>query len=153
MHRARLSDISGRTSEFHNFYPRILEILRVNSRIDSRRALCGLTLSPSLSYAGCKRKAVCCPECGEGLDSPAPGQSIYDEAIFLSGWSDASGPRPGRRVSSRLSWTTCCCGETRLLFSVDADCSRSLGFRMLGKISAAGSEPRDATLRDGRLME
>lgn len=78
-----------------------------------------------------------------GLDSPAPGQSISNEAIFVSGWFDASG-RNSPSCVIRAYVDDRSCGETRMVF--DRADART-GFRMLGKISAAGTEPREATLR------
>jgi SAM-dependent methyltransferase len=88
-----------------------------------------------------------------GLDSPAPGQSVCDQAIFLSGWVYA----PGRDPSScqvRAYLDDDCCAETRIIFH-RSDVNEKLGlpgdartgFRMLGKISATETEPREATLR------
>lgn len=78
-----------------------------------------------------------------GLDSPAPGQCISSEAIYLSGWLDAY----GRDLAScvvRAYLDDFCCGETRLIFP-RADARN--GFRILGKIAAAANEPREALLR------
>lgn len=88
-----------------------------------------------------------------GLDSPAPGQTICDEAIFLSGWVYAPGRDPGA-CSVRAFIDDSCCAETRIIFYRPdvvekkglPDAART-GFRMLGKIPAAGTEPREATLR------
>jgi SAM-dependent methyltransferase len=87
------------------------------------------------------------------LDSPAPGQIIYDEAVSLSGWVHA----PGRDPAS--CWIRACVGdacfaETRILVP-RADVSQHLGispsvrtgFRMLGKIPEVAPEPGEATLR------
>jgi SAM-dependent methyltransferase len=87
------------------------------------------------------------------LDSPTPGQGIYDEAIFLSGWVHA----PGRDPDSchiRAYLNGACFAETKILF-VRADVSSSLGlpagtrtgFRMLGKIPPVGAEDTEATVR------
>jgi 2-polyprenyl-3-methyl-5-hydroxy-6-metoxy-1,4-benzoquinol methylase len=77
------------------------------------------------------------------IESPAPGQSVYDEALFISGSLD-----PGNRSPSscclRAYVDERCCAETRVLFRrPDA----RIGFRMLGRVSSAGAEPRDITLR------
>jgi SAM-dependent methyltransferase len=87
------------------------------------------------------------------LDSPQPGQSVYDEALFLSGWVHA----PGRDPSScqvRAYLDGACVAETRILF-VRADVCASLGlppgtrtgFRMLGKIPAGVAETSERTLQ------
>ncbi|MCA1658101.1 MAG: hypothetical protein LC627_02255, partial [Verrucomicrobiaceae bacterium] len=78
-----------------------------------------------------------------GLESPAPGQSIYDEAIFISGWFRA----PDReRVSClvRAYLDDDCVGETRLLFERS---DGSSGFKMLGNTASQNPEPREAILR------
>jgi SAM-dependent methyltransferase len=87
------------------------------------------------------------------LEFPAPGQNIYDEAVFLSGWVYAPGRDPAScRVRAYLD--DCCFAETRILFH-RPDVSQKLGlsrgvltgFRMLGKIRSAATEPHEATLR------
>src|SRR3954464_5914505 len=87
-----------------------------------------------------------------GLDSPQPGQSIYDEAFFVSGWLHA----PGRSAASchiRAYLNDACFAETQILsFRVDVCTSLELplgtrtGFRMLGKIPAV-AEAGEAALR------
>ena len=78
-----------------------------------------------------------------GLDFPASGQSICDEAIFISGWVHAPGRDPAP-CQVRAYLGDRCCAETRIIFHrADA----RTGFRMLGKISAAATEPYEATLR------
>jgi len=87
------------------------------------------------------------------LESPAPGQNIYDEAMFLSGWVYAPGRDPAScRLRAYLD--DCCFAETRILFyrpdvGEKLGLSRGVltGFRMLGKIQPAATEPREATLR------
>jgi SAM-dependent methyltransferase len=87
------------------------------------------------------------------LESPAPSQNIYDEAVFLSGWVYAPGRDPAScRVRAYLD--DCCFAETRILFYRPDVCeklglSRGVltGFRMLGKIRPAATEPHEATLR------
>ena len=87
------------------------------------------------------------------LDSPAPGQNIYDEAIFLSGWVHAAGRAPALcRVRAFLNEMFI--AETRILFHRPDVCEKlglaegeRTGFRMLGKTPSAATEPRDATLR------
>ena len=88
-----------------------------------------------------------------GLDSPAPGQSIYDEAIFLSGWVYAPGRDPAC-CSVRAYLDDYCCAETRIIFHRPDVIEKAglpgdtrTGFRMLGKIAAGRNEPRDAVLR------
>lgn len=78
-----------------------------------------------------------------GLDSPAPGQCISSEAIFLSGWLNAGAHDPASCVV-RAYLDDCCCGETRLVFSRSDGRS---GFRILGKIAASANEPREGMLR------
>jgi SAM-dependent methyltransferase len=93
------------------------------------------------------------PAVQAGLDSPAPGQDIYDEAVFLSGWVYVPGRDPAScRVRAYLD--DHCFAETGIL-SYRPDVSEKLalsgrvltGFRMLGKIRPAVTEPRKATLR------
>lgn len=87
------------------------------------------------------------------LDSPAPGQTIYDEAVSLSGWVHAPGRDPAScRIRACLG--DACLAETRILVP-RADVSQHLGispdvrtgFRMLGKIQEAALETGEATLR------
>jgi SAM-dependent methyltransferase len=77
------------------------------------------------------------------IESPAPGQNVYDEALFISGSIDlAAGESSSWSV--RASVDERGCAESRLFFPrPDA----RLGFRMLGRISPAVAEPRDAILR------
>ena len=89
------------------------------------------------------------------IDLPAPGQSIYDEAIFVSGWFQAAN-RDRASCCVRAYVGDRCCAETNILFPRPEAADR-LGFRMLGKISPA-SEPREAILRvtgswDGRTEQ
>jgi 2-polyprenyl-3-methyl-5-hydroxy-6-metoxy-1,4-benzoquinol methylase len=78
------------------------------------------------------------------LESPAPGQNVFDEAIFISGSIDPGNQEP-------LSCALCafvddqCCAETKILFPRPND--TRLGFRMLGRIAPGSAEARDATLR------
>lgn len=83
------------------------------------------------------------PAAQGGLDSPAPGQCISDQAIFVSGWFDAPGRDPAACVV-RAYVDDCCGGETRITFRRE---DARTGFRMLGKISMTGIEPRDGVLR------
>jgi SAM-dependent methyltransferase len=78
------------------------------------------------------------------IESPAPGQNVSDEALFIT----------GSIKGAELNAATCvvraivngeCCGETRLLFPT-TDPGR-LGFRILGRVPAQVGEPRDVTLR------
>ena len=87
------------------------------------------------------------------IDSPTPGESVYDQAIFLSGWVYSSECDPGFwRVRAFLDDASV--AETRVLFS-RPDVSKHLGiapsvptgFRMLGKTPAPIMEAHEATLR------
>jgi SAM-dependent methyltransferase len=77
------------------------------------------------------------------IDSPAPGQNIYDEAIFISGSLDLGDHDP---ISGcvRAYVDDRCCAETRFFFPRP---DGRIGFRMFGRISPGAAEPRDATLR------
>ncbi|HSP45642.1 MAG TPA: class I SAM-dependent methyltransferase, partial [Chthoniobacterales bacterium] len=97
------------------------------------------------------------------IESPAPGQNLYDEALFISGW-----------VTSRERGAVCglrayvdgrCCAATEVLFP-RADIAAKQGlppdariaFRMFGRIAPAGTDARDVTLRiaaswGGRTLE
>jgi SAM-dependent methyltransferase len=77
------------------------------------------------------------------IDSPAPGQSIYDEAIFISGSFDL-GDRDPISGCVRAYVDDYCCAETRIFFPRP---DRRIGFRMFGRILPGAAEPRDATLR------
>lgn len=78
------------------------------------------------------------------IESPAPGQNVYDEALFISGWiEDVDRDLASSLVRAYVDDD--CCGETRLLFSRGND--GRVGFRMLGRISSTQPEPRDVTLR------
>ena len=78
------------------------------------------------------------------IESPAPGQNIYDEAIFVSGSLD-----PGDRDPASFCLRACVedrrCAETRILFPRASD--TRFGFRMLGRSSPPATEPRDIILR------
>ena len=87
------------------------------------------------------------------LESPTPGQIIYDEAVSLSGWLHAPGHDPAScHIRAYLGEN--CLAETRILFS-RPDVAQNLGlspgvrtgFRMLGKLPRAGAAPGEATLR------
>ena len=87
------------------------------------------------------------------LDAPGPDESVYDQAIFLSGWICV----PERDPATwwvRAFLDDSCVAETRNFF-LRSDVTRHLGvsasiptgFRMLGKTPAAVTEAREATLR------
>jgi len=77
------------------------------------------------------------------LESPVPGQSVYDEALFISGWLDLVGRDPSPcRVRAYVE--DYCCAETRILFRRP---DGRIGFRMFGRILPGTAEPHDATLR------
>ncbi|MEY2483319.1 MAG: hypothetical protein QOK24_1847 [Verrucomicrobiota bacterium] len=78
-----------------------------------------------------------------GLESPAPGQNIYDEAIFISGWLQAA-ERERASCLVRAYLDDSRVAETRLLFQRG---DGSSGFRMLGKLASRTTEPREAVLR------
>jgi len=78
------------------------------------------------------------------IESPAPGQNIYDEAIFISGFVDLVERKPASDlvrafVDDRLI------AETRLLFLRGND--QRLGFRMLGRVASDFADARDVLLR------
>ena len=87
------------------------------------------------------------------IDSPLPGQSVYDEAIFVSGWVYDANRHPAP-VGVRASLDDRSCGETHILFQ-SPDAAEKLGiardarigFRILGKLVPLITEPRDAILR------
>lgn len=87
------------------------------------------------------------------IESPAPGQNVYDEALFISGWVYF------RDRNSRPSWVRAyldhyCCAETRIFFP-RADVVQTqrlpegavVGFRMFGRIVPAAAKARDVALR------
>jgi 2-polyprenyl-3-methyl-5-hydroxy-6-metoxy-1,4-benzoquinol methylase len=78
------------------------------------------------------------------IESPAPGQNVYDEAVFISGFVEIADRDPAPDLV-RAFVDDRVIGETRLLFSRAID--RRLGFRILGRISSGNSEPRDVVLR------
>jgi SAM-dependent methyltransferase len=77
------------------------------------------------------------------IESPAPGQSVYDEALFLSGSLDL-GDRDLSSCCVRAYVDDRCCAETRVFFSRP---DGRIGFRMFGRVLPSTAEPRDATLR------
>jgi SAM-dependent methyltransferase len=78
------------------------------------------------------------------IETPASGQNVYDEAIFISG-SVEVGDRDSASSQVRAFADDHCFAETRILFSRPND--KRLGFRMLGRIPATGSGPREVALR------
>lgn len=78
------------------------------------------------------------------IKSPAPGQNVFDEAIFISGSVDL-GDRDAASVYVRAFVDDHCFGETRILFPRSSD--QRLGFRLLGRLPATGSGARDVSLR------
>jgi 2-polyprenyl-3-methyl-5-hydroxy-6-metoxy-1,4-benzoquinol methylase len=87
------------------------------------------------------------------LESPAPGQTVYDEALFISGWIYSADRDPGS-CCVRAYVDDRCCAETRILFP-RADVAEKqglardarIGFRMLGRIAPAAAELREISLR------
>jgi SAM-dependent methyltransferase len=77
------------------------------------------------------------------IESPASGQSVYDEALFISGSLDL-GDRGPQSCYVRAYVEDHLCGETRLVFPRP---DGRIGFRIFGRISPGTAEPRDATLR------
>lgn len=87
------------------------------------------------------------------LESPAPGQDVYDQAVFLSGWVYAPDRDPAScRVRAYLE--DCCFAKTGILSYRPDVCEKLAltrgvltGFRMLGKIRPGAVEPREVKLR------
>jgi SAM-dependent methyltransferase len=77
------------------------------------------------------------------IESPAPGQSVYDETLFISGSLDL-GNRDPSSCQLRAYVDDRFCGETRLVFQRP---DGRIGFRIFGRILPRTAEPRDATLR------
>jgi 2-polyprenyl-3-methyl-5-hydroxy-6-metoxy-1,4-benzoquinol methylase len=77
------------------------------------------------------------------IESPSPGQNVYDEALFISGSLDP-GSRDPSSCHLRAYVDEQCCAETRILFPRP---DGRIGFRMFGRILPSTAEPRDATLR------
>jgi SAM-dependent methyltransferase len=77
------------------------------------------------------------------IETPVPGQSVYDEALFISGSLDP-GDRDPRSCSVRAYVDERCCAETRILFPRP---DGRIGFRLFGRTLPGAAEPRDATLR------
>ena len=78
------------------------------------------------------------------IESPAPGQNVFDEAIFISG-SVHLGDRDAASFSVRAFADDHCVAQTRILFPRSSD--KRLGFRLLGRTPATSSGPRDVSLR------
>jgi len=93
------------------------------------------------------------PAIRSGLDSPAPGERVYDRTIFLSGWIHA----PGRNSAScrvRAYLDDSCIAETGALFYRPDICEKFglkrgalTGFRMLGKTAIPAAETHKSILR------
>jgi 2-polyprenyl-3-methyl-5-hydroxy-6-metoxy-1,4-benzoquinol methylase len=88
-----------------------------------------------------------------GIDSPAPGQSVYDEAIFVAGWVHDTN-RDSAPVCVRAYLDDRLCGETGILFpsadvaeKIGAARDAPIGFRILGRIVPLVTAPAAATLR------
>jgi 2-polyprenyl-3-methyl-5-hydroxy-6-metoxy-1,4-benzoquinol methylase len=78
------------------------------------------------------------------IESPAPGQNVYDEAILISGSVDFGDREPDRpRVRAWIDDHVV--AESELFFPRVND--PRLGFRMLGRIASCHSESHDAVLR------
>jgi SAM-dependent methyltransferase len=78
------------------------------------------------------------------IESPVPGQNVYDEAILISGFVDL-GDRDPISCLVRAFVDDRVIAETQLLFPRAND--GHLGFRMLGRIPPSSSEPLDVVLR------
>ncbi len=99
------------------------------------------------------KSSAASPALQGSLESPAPGQDIYDETVFLSGWVYAQGRDPAScRVRAYLG--DYCLAATGILSYRPDVCEKLTlssgvltGFRMLGKTRPAALEPREATLR------
>lgn len=78
------------------------------------------------------------------IDSPAPGQNVFDEAIFISGSIDPGDQNP-LSCSVRAFVDDQRCAETKILFQRPND--NRFGFRMLGRMPSSSTEARDATIR------
>lgn len=87
------------------------------------------------------------------LESPARAQNVYDQTIVVAGWLYAPQQNPAQCIVHGYIDDSCF-AETRLLF-YRPDISEKLrlsrdtptGFRLLGRILPAITEPRDVTLR------
>jgi SAM-dependent methyltransferase len=79
------------------------------------------------------------------IESPARGQSIYDEAIFVSGWLQAAN-LDRASCCLRAYVDDRCCAGTKILFP-DPEVADRLRFRMLGRIAGLVREPCEVILR------
>jgi 2-polyprenyl-3-methyl-5-hydroxy-6-metoxy-1,4-benzoquinol methylase len=77
------------------------------------------------------------------IESPVPGQNVYDETLFISGSLDL-GNRDPSSCCLRAYVDERCCAETRILFRRP---DGRMGFRMFGRIMPNAAEPREATVR------
>lgn len=84
------------------------------------------------------------------LDTPAAGASVYDQAIFFSGWVYVP-KRDSGALTVRAILDACPLAETRVLFPRPDVCSYlglspcvPTGFRMLGKTTSPVREAREA---------
>jgi SAM-dependent methyltransferase len=77
------------------------------------------------------------------IESPAPGQSVYDEALFISGSLDLRDRDP-QSCHVRAYVDDHLCGETSLVFPRP---DGRIGFRIFGRMLLSTAGPRDATLR------
>ena len=77
------------------------------------------------------------------IESPVPGQNVYDESIFISGSVDLANRDPASCVV-RVHISDRSVAETRLLFPRS---DGRFGFRILTRIPSDNSNPRDAVLR------
>jgi SAM-dependent methyltransferase len=78
------------------------------------------------------------------IESPAAGQNVYDEAIFITGSIRNAGANSAPWLV-RAYVDDRCFAETRLLFPTGDPVRR--GFRMLFRLSPALREPRDIEVR------
>jgi 2-polyprenyl-3-methyl-5-hydroxy-6-metoxy-1,4-benzoquinol methylase len=78
------------------------------------------------------------------IESPAAGQNLYDEAVFITGWIRNADSNSATWIV-RAYVDDRCFAETRLLFATD-DPGRH-GFRMLSRISPGISDAREIELR------
>lgn len=78
------------------------------------------------------------------IESPAPEQNVYDEALFIAGSIRSAEPDAASWIV-RACIDDRCFGETRLLFATGDSARR--GFRILFRISPAITEPREVVLR------
>jgi SAM-dependent methyltransferase len=79
------------------------------------------------------------------IESPAPGQNVYDAAIFVSGWVHL-GDRSPPSCEVRAYVDEQCCAASRVFFPRSDVAPGSVGFRLLGQLPAI-AEQREALLR------